>query len=418
MYNIENYFGLFIPSFLIISGLFLIFTSIQKKIPLSITWFAILILSSGNMLLVSYLQTSHPSTLLLLTVLALSLAILISFYFSISKKFNIEINIIFFLLTTLIAIILLVYYSQIKKDLPSTLLIALFLYYLLLTSIQIKKIITFKTKKLFDNLLKVYFLGTIFILIIFLLNKSSLETIFNLNHHWFYLQFSFFILLLIYSSLLLMSYTEEIFHIQQSDLQKIRQQERLQLAHDLHDIVGGSLIRSISVVSQSQENLSNQQFLSMLKLLRDDLREVIDSSSTVSKDIPKTPILWGAPIRHRFSQIFNELGIQSIWSFPEIWCSKPTALECLTLLRVTEEALTNVIKHSYAKKVLVRLYFSDIKQIILEIKDDGIGFNVDEISASNVNIGLKSMKIRLEKIQSTMNIYSRHGETIIKIIKN
>jgi signal transduction histidine kinase len=60
---------------------------------------------------------------------------------------------------------------------------------------------------------------------------------------------------------------EEIFHIQQSDLQKIRQQERLQLAHDLHDIVGGSLIRSISIVSQSQQNLSNQQFLSMLKLL-------------------------------------------------------------------------------------------------------------------------------------------------------
>lgn len=417
MYNIENYFGLFIPSFLIISGLFLIFTSIQKKLPLSITWFAILILSSGNMLLVSYLQTSHPSTLLLFTLLALSLAIVISFYFSISKKFNIENNIIPSLLINLITIILLVYFSQIKKDLHSTLM-ALFLYYLMLTSIQIKKIITFKTKKLFDNLLKIYFLGTILILIVFLLNKSSLETIFNLNHHWFYLQFSFFILLLIYSSLLSMSYMEEIFHIQQSDLQKIRQQERLQLAHDLHDIVGGSLIRSISVVSQCQQNLSNQQFLSMLKLLRDDLREVIDSSSTVSKDIPKTPILWGAPIRHRFSQIFNELGIQSIWSFPEIWCSKPTALECLTLLRVTEEALTNVIKHSYAKKVLVRLYFSDIKQIILEIKDDGIGFNVDEISASNVNIGLKSMKIRLEKIQSTMNIHSRHGETIIKIIKN
>ena len=116
MYNIENYFGLFIPSFLIISGLFLIFTSIQKKLPLSITWFAILILSSGNMLLVSYLQTSHPSTLLLFTVLALSLSIVISFYFSISKKFNIEINIISFLLTTFITIILLVYFSKIKKD--------------------------------------------------------------------------------------------------------------------------------------------------------------------------------------------------------------------------------------------------------------------------------------------------------------
>jgi signal transduction histidine kinase len=60
----------------------------------------------------------------------------------------------------------------------------------------------------------------------------------------------------------------------------------------------------------------------------------------------------------------------------------------LTLLRITEEALTNVIKHSYAKKVIVRLYFSDLKQIILEIEDDGIGFNVDEVNSANVNIGL------------------------------
>lgn len=87
-------------------------------------------------------------------------------------------------------------------------------------------------------------------------------------------------------------------------------------------------------------------------------------------------------------------------------------------LRITEEALTNVIKHSYAKKVFIRLYFSDLKQIILEIEDDGIGFNVEEVNKTNVNIGLRSMKIRLEKIHSVLDVQSKHGQTIIKVIQN
>ena len=90
----------------------------------------------------------------------------------------------------------------------------------------------------------------------------------------------------------------------------------------------------------------------------------------------------------------------------------------MTLLQITEEALTNVIKHSYPKKVIVRLYFSDLKKIILEIEDDGIGFNVGEMNSANVNIGLRSMKIRLEKIHSVMDVQSKRGQTIIRVIQS
>ena len=90
----------------------------------------------------------------------------------------------------------------------------------------------------------------------------------------------------------------------------------------------------------------------------------------------------------------------------------------MTLLQITEEALTNVIKHSYAKKVIVRLYFSDLKKIILEIEDDGIGFNVGEMNSSNVNIGLRSMRIRLEQIHSVMDVQSKRGQTIIRVIQS
>jgi signal transduction histidine kinase len=68
-----------------------------------------------------------------------------------------------------------------------------------------------------------------------------------------------------------------------------RLQERLQLAHDLHDSLGGSLVRSIAMVEQAGSPLHNRQFLSMLKLLRDDLRQMIDSGTSVSVTVPDTP---------------------------------------------------------------------------------------------------------------------------------
>src|SRR5690606_28515676 len=59
----------------------------------------------------------------------------------------------------------------------------------------------------------------------------------------------------------------------------IRLNERLRLSHDLHDSLGGSLVRSIATVEQSPAALDNRRFLSMLKELRDDLRQIIDSTS-------------------------------------------------------------------------------------------------------------------------------------------
>jgi signal transduction histidine kinase len=74
-----------------------------------------------------------------------------------------------------------------------------------------------------------------------------------------------------------------------------RLQERLQLAHDLHDSLGGSLVRSIAMVEQAGSPLHNRQFLSMLKLLRDDLRQMIDSGTSVS--VPGLDCAVAPPLR-------------------------------------------------------------------------------------------------------------------------
>lgn len=199
-------------------------------------------------------------------------------------------------------------------------------------------------------------------------------------------------------------------------IENTKLQERMHLAHDLHDSLGGSLVRSMAIVNQSHQNLTNQQFLSMLKVLRDDLRQIIDSGASSSNTPPGTPQIWGAAIRYRFLQIFDALDIDSTWSLPPQWQHQPTTLECLTLLRIIEESLTNIIKHSQAKNVKVSLFYNDAQQLNLMIEDDGIGFNPQAAFNSGISIGLRSMQLRIEKIGATMNLESQAGKTLIHVI--
>ncbi|NNH87670.1 ATP-binding protein [Acinetobacter terrae] len=202
----------------------------------------------------------------------------------------------------------------------------------------------------------------------------------------------------------------------QLELENVRLQERIHLSHDLHDGLGASLVRSMILVDQSAHNIPNQQFLSMLKLLRDDLRQIIDSGSSADNKIPVSPVMWVAPVRHRFSQLMEELDIHSKWAFSREWQAVPTALQCLTLIRVLEESLTNVIKHSQAKNVKVSMTYLVENQLILTIQDDGVGFDTDCVAQQGLSIGMRSMKMRLERIGAELILSSKEGCTIIQAI--
>ena len=202
----------------------------------------------------------------------------------------------------------------------------------------------------------------------------------------------------------------------QLELKNVKLQERINLSHDLHDGLGASLVRSMILVDQSAHNISNKQFLSMLKLLRDDLRQIIDSGSSADNKIPVNPILWVAPVRHRFSQLMDELDIRSKWIFPHEWQAVPSALQCLTLIRVLEESLTNIIKHSQAKQVKIAMVYIKENQFILSIEDDGVGFDAESVVQQGLSVGMRSMKMRLERMGGEFKLSSEPGYTIIQAI--
>lgn len=200
----------------------------------------------------------------------------------------------------------------------------------------------------------------------------------------------------------------------QLQIDNMRLQERLNLSHELHDGLGGSIVRSMILLEHS-EHIEKQQVLSMFKLLRNDLRQVIDSGTSLGEKVPENPIMWAAPLRHRFVQLFEEMEIESTWVFAENWLLKPPPLICLTLSRVAEEALTNIIKHSQASDVEVALVENERQQLILTIQDNGIGFEVDQVQ-SGLHVGLQSMQVRVKRIGGSFEIHSQQGFTLIRAI--
>ena len=197
-------------------------------------------------------------------------------------------------------------------------------------------------------------------------------------------------------------------------LDNMRLQERLNLSHELHDGLGGSIVRSM-ILLEHAEVVEKKQVLSMFKLLRSDLRQVIDSGSSLGVKIPESPVMWVAPLRHRFVQLFEEMNIESTWIFSNSWIIKPPPLHCLTLSRVAEEALTNIIKHSNATDVEVSLTENDLKNLILEIKDNGTGFQVNAVE-QGLHVGLQSMQVRIKRIGGAFEISSEAGLTVIRVI--
>ncbi len=62
------------------------------------------------------------------------------------------------------------------------------------------------------------------------------------------------------------------------------------------------------------------------------------------------------------------------------------------MFRIAQEALSNVAKHSYARNVLVTLRVDNT--IAIEVRDNGVGFDVATISRRRPRLGLVGMRER------------------------
>lgn len=179
--------------------------------------------------------------------------------------------------------------------------------------------------------------------------------------------------------------------------------ERLNLVRDLHDGFGGSLLGAISTLEDPRCQQEPAQAIAVLKELRDDLRLVIDTT-THEQDADLGSQL--APLQHRWSQRLEAADIDSRWSVEGVEHLNLGAARALELLRFLQEALTNVLKHSRASLVQVRIHCKDDK-LSVDVGDDGQGF-LPNLSGTR-GAGLPSLRARATRLGAALCITSSPG---------
>ena len=78
------------------------------------------------------------------------------------------------------------------------------------------------------------------------------------------------------------------------------------------------------------------------------------------------------------------------------------------VLRIAQEALQNVIKHADAQRIRVKLH-ADGGRLVLEVEDDGAGFEPDTPGIRSRRLGLTSMEERAQRAGGTLEIRSTPG---------
>jgi signal transduction histidine kinase len=80
------------------------------------------------------------------------------------------------------------------------------------------------------------------------------------------------------------------------------------------------------------------------------------------------------------------------------------------LLRIGQEALTNVIKHAHASQAGIELEFG-ADQVVLQIKDNGMGFAPENAVGPNEgHFGLLGMSERAKRLEGHLTVLSTPGK--------
>jgi PAS domain S-box-containing protein len=193
-----------------------------------------------------------------------------------------------------------------------------------------------------------------------------------------------------------------------------QEDERKRIAGELHDGLGQSLsavkLMLQNVVSdfggQMDDRLEGQLLACVSKT-----QEMVDDVRRLSMAL-RPAIIDSGGVLLGLTRLCRELkdtmrGLEVHWTTDVEERDVDEALK-IHVFRIVQEALNNVIKHSKARNVWIQLDRCDAA-IRLIIRDDGVGFDPEEMEAPARGLGLSSIKQRASLYNGQLSIDSERG---------
>jgi len=185
------------------------------------------------------------------------------------------------------------------------------------------------------------------------------------------------------------------------------------IAQEMHDNIGQmlSVVKlSLSVLPIEKDHKAVEQ----VKNSQEVLNKAIIDLSNLTKSLHTEHIADIGLIESIRFELYaiRKAGIVQVQFHPEGNETPLSEQKAVFLFRMFQEILNNILKHAKASEVIVHVKFLD-DIFVLEIKDNGIGFSVEEkkqSTSSGSGVGLRSLFNRAQIIGAELTMNSEPGK--------
>lgn len=175
--------------------------------------------------------------------------------------------------------------------------------------------------------------------------------------------------------------------------------ERERLMREMHDGIGSNLVTALAIAERQNQPPATIQ---TLKRAISDLKITVDSLEPVRGDL----IALIGNLRHRMASDLKAAGLVSKWEVGECrpipWLDATNALH---VLRIFQEAISNVITHSGASSLRIGCHEEirdGVPGLAAFVADNGCGFDADSLAIRGK--GLSNMRARTESMHGQFTL--------------
>ena len=185
-------------------------------------------------------------------------------------------------------------------------------------------------------------------------------------------------------------------------------EERKLIMREIHDGLGSKLFTSLSRVERGA--MDKPEMAAALRACISDMRLALDALAPDDHDL----LTAFGDFMFRWQAELQSAGVRCDWTMDVRADELPLPPHAtLQVLRVAQEALTNVAKHSGATRVELVLAERD-GQLALRVRDDGTGLPDAPASGGR---GLRNMRARADQLGATLAVTSgADGGTLVELV--
>ena len=204
-------------------------------------------------------------------------------------------------------------------------------------------------------------------------------------------------------------------------------QERARLARDLHDTLAQGLV---GILWQSEKAINSErkgqgaETIQILEGMRTLARETLMEARGALRALRAGILTESTSLTNALEKVVKK-GTSATALRTEVRVQgRPFRLRSAweqALVRITQEAVTNALKHADAHRFEVELQFEQ-KGLTVQLRDDGVGFAKSPekprpVTATSSGLGITGMRERCRALGGQLNVVSQPGKgTAIQVI--